>query len=125
MTDEQMYPCEECGKLRKAEGGYTFTLCDECWEKHYHSKKGETNELREKVAKELRKVAGYHCPNKECPTSRDCAECLADQIIALCREELFKWGDRGCLHNEQPDWTASTKKRECPICWQELKGEKK
>jgi len=30
------YPCTECGKLRtKDEGGTTFTLCDECWEKHY------------------------------------------------------------------------------------------
>lgn len=33
-TDET-YPCEQCGKLRtKAEGGTTFTVCDECWKSH-------------------------------------------------------------------------------------------
>ena len=33
---EELYPCAECGKPRtKDEGGTTFTLCDECWEKHY------------------------------------------------------------------------------------------
>ncbi len=32
----EKYPCKDCGKLRtKAEGGTTFTLCDECWDKHY------------------------------------------------------------------------------------------
>ena len=29
-----LYPCADCGALRtKAEGGTTFTVCDECWEK--------------------------------------------------------------------------------------------
>jgi len=33
---EEMYPCKECGKLRtKDEGGTTFTVCDECWEKSH------------------------------------------------------------------------------------------
>jgi hypothetical protein len=33
---EPTYPCADCGKLRtKAEGGTTFTVCDECWDKHY------------------------------------------------------------------------------------------
>lgn len=33
---EPLYPCADCGKLRtKAEGGTTFTVCDECWDKHY------------------------------------------------------------------------------------------
>lgn len=33
-SDEQLYPCDKCGKLRtKAEGGTTFTVCDECWGK--------------------------------------------------------------------------------------------
>ena len=31
---EPQYPCDKCGKLRtKAEGGTTFTVCDECWDK--------------------------------------------------------------------------------------------
>lgn len=30
---EGQYPCDRCGKLRtKAEGGTTFTVCDECWD---------------------------------------------------------------------------------------------
>jgi hypothetical protein len=30
------YPCADCGKPRtKAQGGATFTVCDECWDKHY------------------------------------------------------------------------------------------
>jgi len=29
---ERRYPCEKCGRLRtKAEGGTTFTVCDDCW----------------------------------------------------------------------------------------------
>jgi hypothetical protein len=33
---EKLYPCAECGKLRtKDEGGTTFTVCDECWEKSH------------------------------------------------------------------------------------------
>ena len=31
---EETYPCVDCGKPRtKAEGGTTFTVCDECWDK--------------------------------------------------------------------------------------------
>jgi hypothetical protein len=33
---EKQYPCVDCGKLRtKDEGGTTFAVCDECWEKKY------------------------------------------------------------------------------------------
>ena len=29
----RIYPCRKCGKLRtKAEGGTTFTVCDDCWD---------------------------------------------------------------------------------------------
>lgn len=38
--DERKYPCADCGKMRTAaEGGTTFTVCDECWDKHYGKKK--------------------------------------------------------------------------------------
>lgn len=34
--DDRVYPCQDCGKLRsKNEGGTTFTVCDECWDKHF------------------------------------------------------------------------------------------
>lgn len=30
----RIYPCKRCGKMRsKNEGGTTFTVCDECWDK--------------------------------------------------------------------------------------------
>jgi hypothetical protein len=36
IEKERIYPCKKCGKLRsKDEGGTTFTLCDECWDKEY------------------------------------------------------------------------------------------
>jgi hypothetical protein len=44
--DDEVYPCDDCGKLRsKNQGGTTFTLCDECWEKHFGYKKGEVNNV--------------------------------------------------------------------------------
>lgn len=34
--DERVYPCADCGVMRsKNEGGTTFTVCDDCWDKHY------------------------------------------------------------------------------------------
>lgn len=33
-----LYPCDDCGVMRSQnEGGTTFTVCDECWDKHYYS----------------------------------------------------------------------------------------
>ena len=41
------YPCADCGKPRtKAQGGTTFTVCDECWSKAY-SPKGITKDAPE------------------------------------------------------------------------------
>lgn len=35
-SDQRIYPCAECGKLRsKAEGGAIFTACVECWDKKH------------------------------------------------------------------------------------------
>lgn len=37
--DPENYPCADCGKPRtKAEGGTTFTVCDECWDKAFPPK---------------------------------------------------------------------------------------
>jgi hypothetical protein len=34
--DKKIYPCDDCGKMRsKNEGGTTFTVCDDCWSKHF------------------------------------------------------------------------------------------
>ncbi len=42
---EPTYPCDNCGKLRtKAEGGTTFTVCDECWDKYHHEGEGVADE---------------------------------------------------------------------------------
>lgn len=34
--DARIYPCADCGKMRsKNEGGTTFTVCDDCWDRSY------------------------------------------------------------------------------------------
>jgi len=34
--DDEVYPCMNCGVLRsKNQGGTTFTVCDDCWDKHF------------------------------------------------------------------------------------------
>lgn len=38
-ADERIYACKDCGKLRsKNEGGTVFTVCDECWDRHFQMK---------------------------------------------------------------------------------------
>lgn len=38
--DDRIYPCDDCGKMRsKNEGGTTFTVCDECWDKQHGKNK--------------------------------------------------------------------------------------
>ena len=50
MTDKT-YPCQKCGALRTAaEGGTTFTVCDECWDKQ------EIVTARARQAKRDRKI---------------------------------------------------------------------
>ncbi len=56
MSDQdRIYPCVDCGVLRsKDEGGTTFTVCDECWDKKYPQ--GDTpitDKTREEIAKQL------------------------------------------------------------------------
>ena len=47
--EEPLYPCDDCGKLRtKSEGGTTFTVCEDCWDKHYAKMKKEMGKLKEK-----------------------------------------------------------------------------
>jgi len=46
--DERIYPCDDCGKLRsKDEGGTTFTVCDECWDKRFGKPKPDEGRMRE------------------------------------------------------------------------------
>jgi hypothetical protein len=41
-ADARIYPCADCGKMRsKNEGGTVFTVCDECWDRHYAEVKAE------------------------------------------------------------------------------------
>lgn len=40
---ERIYPCIYCNTMRtKAEGGTTFTVCDECWGKHHKPNANQT-----------------------------------------------------------------------------------
>lgn len=42
---EEFYPCDKCGKLRtKAQGGTVFSLCDDCWDKHYKKEATDATE---------------------------------------------------------------------------------
>lgn len=46
-ADERIYPCSRCGTMRsKAEGGTTFTVCDECYDAA-HSPVAPTADFRE------------------------------------------------------------------------------
>lgn len=61
-TMDEKYPCQDCGKLRtKDEGGTTFTVCDECWDKHYKAPPTEKNTPEKKLVgfnrNELVKIA--------------------------------------------------------------------
>ena len=60
---EPLYPCNECGKLRtKDEGGTTFTVCDECWEKNHPKLKKYCEDCGAEVSDD-----GYSIdPNKAC-----------------------------------------------------------
>lgn len=32
----RVYQCQKCGTMRsEAEGGTVFTVCDDCWDKHF------------------------------------------------------------------------------------------
>ena len=55
--NERIYPCVKCGKMRtKAEGGTTFSLCEECWDEAYPTKPADNLLLTdEEVKEELKK----------------------------------------------------------------------
>ena len=62
---EIQYPCLMCGKLRtkdggklrtKDEGGTTFTVCDECWDKTHKSKKYGFGTIRVKQESKIKKI---------------------------------------------------------------------
>jgi hypothetical protein len=37
--DDEVYPCSDCGVMRsKNQGGTAFSVCDDCWDKHYEVK---------------------------------------------------------------------------------------
>lgn len=55
MTDERIYRCRSCDKMRtKAEGGSVFSLCDECWDKRYPKK----DELEKCALTKSQRLAG-------------------------------------------------------------------
>jgi hypothetical protein len=46
-----MYKCKDCGiELNEGEGK-TFTVCDDCWDRHYH--KMTSKETKEETQDEL------------------------------------------------------------------------
>ena len=60
--EEKKYPCVDCGKLRTAgEGGTTFTVCDECWDK---SHKKPTSNVDEKL-RDILSECGLDAPDED------------------------------------------------------------
>jgi hypothetical protein len=50
----RIYPCHDCGVMRSdAEGGTTFTVCDECWDKSHPKERGPREDLLEMVRSSL------------------------------------------------------------------------
>jgi hypothetical protein len=83
---EPKYPCEMCGKLRtKDEGGTTFTVCDECWDKTYKNPQTSYKPFPEqKVREVLEKLYSKGCTNGFHHTERDLDQAL-QQIMDLVR----------------------------------------
>lgn len=59
--DAEIFPCQDCGKMRsKNQGGTIFTVCESCWEKKYPPdsprQDGETPTLKEQVRIVLERV---------------------------------------------------------------------
>jgi DNA-directed RNA polymerase subunit RPC12/RpoP len=63
---ETLYPCADCGTLRtKEEGGTTFTVCDECWEKHYAKYREAKRPNAAAARKALAKIQKLVTPNRD------------------------------------------------------------
>lgn len=68
--DERKYPCEKCGALRtKAEGGTTFTICEECWDELYKKPTNDSQQDTLLVFDEYCTVesGGYRNVSYDCP----------------------------------------------------------
>lgn len=91
---ERLYPCDRCGKQRtKAEGGTTFTVCDECWS-----------------------IAYPKAPRA--PSASGTAAEPPTQFFSTPTHVLVPLCPRGC-GGVIKDWAA----RECPSCRRPLTGE--
>lgn len=67
---EKTYPCVDCGVLRtEKEGGAIFTVCDDCYDKHYKPKKAKTpeDEAEKYAGNNMRIVGEPH----ECDSTRE------------------------------------------------------
>ena len=54
LPKERLYPCLKCPTMRtKAEGGTTFSICDECWEKEYGKPEPTTEQKLESIKAQL------------------------------------------------------------------------
>ena len=80
---KEQYPCNDCGKLRtKAEGGTTFTVCDECWEKKYPK---ERKVSLEEIAKAIHHVKCHQL----CPNERELIKRIGVSGVTYCKAQAI------------------------------------
>jgi hypothetical protein len=97
--EEEKYPCKDCGILRtKDEGGTTFTVCDDCWDKKY--KKHFVKEIEptiEKLAEDFcntEKESELDRILRECHTCTDGGvEVTKKRIISLAKKKVDECKD--------------------------------
>jgi hypothetical protein len=78
---EPTYPCQRCGKPRtKAQGGTTFTVCDECWD--------ATSNTPKRVAKLRSERLHHHTGDCYGPSPND-----ESRVIQTCGKHEPNQGD--------------------------------
>jgi len=97
--EEKKYPCVDCGKLRTAgEGGTTFTVCDECWDK---SHKKPTSNVDEKL-RDILSECGLDAPDEE--EIQKAMELIEALYKPLGKEELEKIIETYFIYERKLSW---------------------
>lgn len=86
-ANDRIYPCADCGMMRtKDEGGTIFTVCEACWDKHYHPGRARADSRPPPVS-------GWRCDS-----CRDagCELCRCHECRHLLIDHNCPKGECGC-----------------------------